>query len=212
MVKGIRKWPVVQLEMVNAAKKVCNFSNKTNISLGRKYIKSPIKYIKKNKALYDLLGVRPGSSVFEIGPGVGYFLYICKEFGGCYVRAIDSRQIPGKNILYDQNSIYDSTLKELSIFDKVDTQCVQPAKKVSFYNKKYNYIVAIGGSFIRNWTIKDHKFFIKNCRNNLLLGGKILLQFNGDKVNSKIENFYKRISFHSGEQCLYIIHKDIDGV
>jgi len=189
--KGIGNWSKIEGEMFAAAERVLiknpSYSIKGKPPLakfGNKYVRVPSGHIKRIKANYDLLNIKNKSRVFEIGPGVGYFLYICKEFGNCEVIGIDIRF----------EDVYLDMLLELSIRDKVKLQKINPMSVIDFYDTKYDYIVALGASFTGGWKLKDHKFFIINCMDNLLPDGKILLQFNADKVTNEVLDFYNKIS------------------
>jgi len=188
--KGITNWSNIKDEMLAASERVLiknpsyldgnpPFANPMS-----KYVRNASAHIKRIKAKYDLLDIKNKSRVFEIGPGVGYFLYICRELSNCKVIGVDLRF----------EDVYLDMINELSIRDEVKLQTINSMNVINFYNTKYDYIVALGGSFIRGWELKDHKFFIKNCMDNLLADGKILLQFNADKVTDEVLEFYNKIS------------------
>jgi hypothetical protein len=195
----MKSWKATERRMIIAAKETRLSSRDIRYKLGSKYVKDPIIHIEKNKKMYDLLSPKGTGSLFEIGPGVGYFSYICKEFGGLNFTGIDSRLTPSGQE-YFGNSIYDVMLKKLDLLNDTKTQSVYPGKAINFYKNRYDYIVAIGGSFSLRWNVDDHIFFIKNCKKNMNSGGKILLQFNRDKMDKEIIDFYEKISFYFKEE------------
>src|SRR5262249_42897425 len=56
---------------------------------GFKYIDDVDDHLRRVFKAFDRLDPKPGSSVFEIGPGSCFFLVVCRELRGCRVSGVD---------------------------------------------------------------------------------------------------------------------------
>jgi SAM-dependent methyltransferase len=136
-----------------------------------KFIKYPMRHIQRCMDYYNLLKPKRGS-LFNIGVGVGYFDYICKQLGGCVVSGID--------IMLDDLLIY----KKMRLILKIPVRefRVNIMTKIDF-GGTYDYITSTLPTFNNDWSLEGHLFFLHDCFQHLNDGGKIFIAYNKSAFN-----------------------------
>src|SRR5262249_39580466 len=114
-----------------------------------------------------------GSSVFEIGPGNGYFLLMCRELRGCRVAGVDkiydNRKGQGQNAfrLFREHFGLEGAIRH---------QFVEGDQPIAF-GGRYDAIVATRAHFNRGWGEPQYRFWLRDCYDHLEPGGKLMVHF-----------------------------------
>jgi hypothetical protein len=141
---------------------------------GYKYIDDGKSHIRRLFLSFDLLSPEEGSSVFEIGPGNCYFLFMCRELRGCRVAGVDKLTGPhngqGKNAfrLFREHFGLEGAIRH---------HVVEGHKPIDF-GGHYDSIVTTGATFNRGWGEGEHRFWLHDCYDHLRPGGKLVVHFN----------------------------------
>lgn len=122
---------------------------------------SPLKYvdwalhdtISKSLILAQWLNPPLHSSVFEIGPGTGYLMYILKELWGCEVHGCDTANTP----------LYHAMWERLGLDRSVKTEHICPFHNILSLNRRYDYLVATQISWMDKWSSKALNSFLADC-------------------------------------------------
>jgi len=197
------KWESVKEFMLQTAEEV---AINHPVGLGSKYVKNPEIYIDKQKKMYDLIAPSSDSKVFEIGPGVGYFGYICEEMSDNVLfqyEGIDCMIDPNLQRWKEDCCYYDMH-KKLGLNEKIREFFISPQEKIEF-GLVFDYIVAMQASFAANWkTMKqgsyqswefdDHIFFLQDCLENLSENGILFIQHNVNCLTDEIKSLYQGLS------------------
>jgi SAM-dependent methyltransferase len=145
-----------------------------NKGRGYKYIDDAKSHVRRLFLSFDLLNPTAGSYVFEIGPGNCYFLFMCRELRCCHVTGIDKIYGPingqGKNA-------FRLFREHFGLEDVIKHQVVERYKPIDF-GGLYDSIVATGATFNRGWGKGEHQFWLRDCYDHLLPGGRLMIHFN----------------------------------
>lgn len=151
---------------------------------------SPLKYV--DWALHDTISkslilaewLRPPrySSIFEIGPGTGYLMYILKELHHCTVHGCD---VPDRPLYRDMHKLLEL---EFAVMDEV----VQPSYGIRSLHGIHDYLIATQISWMDDWDKDDLDYFISTC--NPCIGTFVLFPnpgaFHGKPL---LDNYTQRI-------------------
>lgn len=133
-------------------------------------VDSPLKYvdwvlcetIHKSLLLAEAMDPDDGDTVFEIGPGTGYLMFILRELYDCDVYGCD---IPDRPLYKDMHKLLDiTTVRDCSVGDAfLDLGTV------------YDYIVGTQISWMDNWNAKGLGEFLWYCGHHLKVNGTLWL-------------------------------------
>jgi hypothetical protein len=152
-----------------------NLLLKSEIVNNLKFLKNYHNNINRSVEYFNITNFQ--GSIFEIGPGSCYFLYLCKQINKCSVSGVDL-----------ESPIFKICQKNLSIDIKEYSVC---AFKTIPFEKKHNYIVSFLTMFNSGWGISAHKFWLEDCLNYLKDEGEIILHFNKRCFHKEIQKIYK---------------------
>jgi hypothetical protein len=152
---------------------------------GFKYIDDADEHLGRLVRSFELLDPRPGSSVFEMGPGNCYFLFLCRELRGCRVAGVDLKEDdrpasekPWKNASRELSKVAYRLFREhFGLEDAVRHQAVEAYQSVAFGGVR-DYIVATRGVFNRGWREPEYRFWLADCYRHLGPDGKLMVHFN----------------------------------
>ena len=133
---------------------------------------SPLKYVSwameetilKSANLAKVLNMEAGQSVFEIGPGAGYLLYILQEDYGVWGYGCDVEDRP----------LYKDMHEALGI-GNVQDERIYPSAEIWTMNSLYDVIVATQISAMDEWNQEDVDYFIRQCKGSLNHYGRVVL-------------------------------------
>ena len=192
------KWKSVKKLLLQAAEETAiNHAS----GLGSKYVTNPEVYIDKQKKMYDLIAPASDSKVFEIGPGVGYFGYICEAMNDNILfeyHGIDC-MIDSHNQRWKEDCCYYEMHKKLGLNEKIREFFISPQEKIEF-GLVFDYIVAMQASFAANWKtnqtweLNDHIFFLQDCLEHLSEHGSLFIQHNVNCLTDEIKSLYQGLS------------------
>ena len=159
---------------------------------GYKYIDDVDYHLRRFFQCLDLLAPRHGGSVFEIGSGNCFFLFMCRELRGCRVAAVDwkrdeddltGNKDPEKKLYRDLKKYAYHLFREyFGLQDVIKHQIVHGNKPIEF-GGEYDYIVATRATFNRHWREKEYRFWLDDCYRHLRPGGNLMIALN--KVEPK---------------------------
>jgi len=158
---------MAQQEITN---KIQNF-NFTEVSKQEepyKFIRDYERHTGRCQDIFNHLCLPKSSSVFEIGPGCCYFLYICRDHG-CHIDAIDR---------LDYIETYQGARTALGMEEVVRHQMLKPFDKVKFL-QKYDLIICTLPVAFRKpivWTFQAHMCFLRQVCDHLNEKGRLVLQ------------------------------------
>ena len=138
---------------------------------------SPLKYvdwaledtINKSFLLAEYLSPKPGSVIYELGPGTGYLMYILREIYGCRVFGCDKPDTPLYRDMHAALGI--DTVEEWTI----DHRGARFFPYSSLLSCPYDYIIATQISFMDDWSPLDHLRFTNQCVSFLKIKGQLIL-------------------------------------
>jgi hypothetical protein len=144
---------------------------------GYKFIDDVHTHLHRLYWSFNLLNPREGSSVFEIGPGHCYLLFMCRELRGCRVAGVDVMR--GEAIGYRKQAryIYRLFRQHFGLQDTVKHHGVAKFKPIPF-GGRYDYIVATRAVFNGGWREQEYRFWLTDCYNHLRPEGKLMIHFN----------------------------------
>ena len=191
-------WKSVKKILLNISEEVA-INHPTG--LGSKYVNNPSVYVDKQKKMYDLIAPSPDSKVFEIGPGVGFFGYICESMSDNNLfqyNGIDC-MVDTNNQKWKDECCYYEMHNKLKLSEKIREFFVSPNEKIEF-GGVFDHIVAMQASFAQNWKtghsweVMDHIFFLYNCAEHLSEHGDLFIQHNVNCLTDEIKSLYQNLS------------------
>jgi SAM-dependent methyltransferase len=152
---------------------------------GYKYIDDVDDHLRRLVHSFEILDPKPGSSVFEIGPGNCYFLFLCRELRGCRVAGVDIKQegLPAsqksdKNPSWELSKYaYQHFRKHFGLEDVITHQVICGNQPIDF-GGHYDAIVATRAVFNRGWGEAEYRFWLRDCHEHLRPEGRLLFYFN----------------------------------
>jgi SAM-dependent methyltransferase len=144
---------------------------------GHKYIDDVGPHLRRLFRSFDLLGPAVGSSVFEIGTGHCYFLFLCRELRGCRPAGVDVLEGSTSASKAQARFAYRLFRKHFGLEDAIRHHVVEGHKPIDFRGQ-YDYIVATRATFNRGWGEGEHRFWLHDCYDHLRPGGKLAVHFN----------------------------------
>jgi hypothetical protein len=121
---------------------------------------------------FDLLNPPEGSSVFDIGPGNCFLLYLCRQLRGCEVAGID--MIAGDG--YGKHA-FRLFREQFGLADAIRHHVVRAYQPIDFAGR-YHAIVATAAMFNDGWREAEYRFWLKDCFDHLLPQGRLMMHFN----------------------------------
>jgi hypothetical protein len=158
---------------------------------GHKYIDDVEHHLRRLFRAFDLLNPERGSSVFEIGPGNCYFLFMCRDLRGCQTAGVDwiddARAVDGNDLEkpYRELAQYAHRLfrQHLGLNDVIRHQVVRAYEPIDF-GGQHDYVVATRAAFNRDWGPEEHRFWLTDCCQHLRPGGKLIVALNKIRPDS----------------------------
>jgi hypothetical protein len=152
---------------------------------GFKYIDDVDSHLRRLVQCFELLNPRPGSSVFEIGPGSCYFLFMCRELRGCRVAGVDwiedeaaDRKKALRMPYHDlQKHAFRLFREHFGLDDVVQHQVVKGLQPIDF-GGRYDAIVATSAMFNRGWGEESYRFWLRDCHQHLEPEGRLMIALN----------------------------------
>ena len=152
---------------------------------GYKYIDDIEEHLRRFFQCLDLLNPRQGDSVFEIGPGNCYFLFMCRELCGCRVAGVEWKEgaMPGKKkaktMPFHDLKMYAYQLfrDQFGLEDVVRHQIVTAYQAVAF-DGRHDAIVATRAMFNCHWGEGEYRYWLRDCHEHLAPGGRLMVHFN----------------------------------
>jgi len=135
-----------------------------------KWLADAQRYVQQSRELVGLAGVRPGDTVYDIGCGPGYVLWICRERLGCVVEGCDPlRGGPIYKELYEALHLGQCITAHASTIE-------QPLPPTS---TRFDVIFATWITWIGfgNWSEAEFSRYIGGLMTYLRPHGRILLRF-----------------------------------
>ncbi len=148
---------------------------------GYKYIDDVEDHLRRLFRSFHLLNPRAGSSVFEIGPGNCYLLFMCRELRGCRVAGVDWKlgqaAQPGKP--FQELAQYAHALfrAQFGLEEAVRHQIVEAYQPIEF-GGRYDAIVATHTAFNQGWGEGEYHFWLRDCYQHLQPEGRLLIALN----------------------------------
>jgi SAM-dependent methyltransferase len=150
-----------------------------------KYIDDVDVQLQRLFQCFDLLNPRRESSVFEIGPGSCYLLFMCRELGGCRVAGIDwiENEAADSNRAFRmpfhglQKYAFGLFRKEFGLEGAIRHQVVKGNQPIVF-DGCYDAIIANHAMFNRAWRESKYRFWLRDCYEHLKPGGKFMIALN----------------------------------
>ncbi len=152
---------------------------------GFKYVDDVEDHLHRLFRGFDMLDPPEGSSVFEIGPGNCYLLYMCREMRGCRVAGVDWKleespaavkavDKPLRNLgLYIQGLFR----RQLGMEEVVRHQVVRAFEPIDFRGR-YDAIVATHTAFNVSWGVDAFRYWFKDCYEHLNPCGRLMIALN----------------------------------
>jgi hypothetical protein len=152
---------------------------------GFKYIDDVEDHLRRFFQCLDLLDPRAGSSVFEIGPGNCYFLFMCRELRGCQVAGVEWKQDDASSNKKAQRMPHHDLKKRayrlfreyFGLEDAIKHQIVEGFKPIDF-GRPYDTIVATRAMFNHGWREGEYGFWLRDCYEHLQPEGQLMVHFN----------------------------------
>lgn len=150
---------------------------------GYKYIDDVEDHLRRLFRSFDLLSPGQGSSVFEIGPGNGYFLFMCRELGGCQVAGVDWKLEEGTGNtaakpFQDLAQYAHARFREyFDLEECVRHQIVEAYQPVDFRDR-YDAIVATHTAFNKGWGEDAYRYWLRDCYEHLHPEGRLMIALN----------------------------------
>ena len=144
---------------------------------GFKYIDDAEDHLRRLFRGFKVLDPRPGSSVFEIGPGNCYFLFMCRELRGCRVAGVDIKRDDGPDPDKLAKYAYHLFREHFRLEEVVKHQVVEKEQPIDF-GGRYDAIVATRAVFNRGWREIEYRFWLNDCYQHLQPQGRLLFYFN----------------------------------
>jgi hypothetical protein len=152
---------------------------------GYKYIDDVEDHLRRLFHCLDLLDPRPGSSIFEIGPGSCYFLFLCRELRGCRVSGIDwiedeiadtkkALRMPFHDL---QKYAFGLFRHHFGLENVVRHQVVKGNQPIAF-GSRHDAVVATHAMFNRAWREDKYRYWLRDCYHHLEPGGKLMIALN----------------------------------
>lgn len=162
---------------------MCTLVQKLGMSFinEHKYVRQPAKWYKGICQWLNNHPIKPGSRVFEIGPGSGWLLYVLRAQYGCDVSGVD-RQFP-----------FFSTCRELlGLEDKIAAEFIQAQQPIRALDGLYDYIIVTNAVFdlcghTRTWRMDDYNYWFYNMVDHLESGGQLLAVWNWPPIEPLFE-------------------------
>jgi hypothetical protein len=144
---------------------------------GYKFIDDVKQHLRRLFWSFDLLNPAEGSSVFEIGTAHCYFLFMCRELRGCQVTGLDIIHEGAFAAPEQVRYAYRLFREQFELESVIRHQVVERYKPIDF-GGLYDSIVATRAVFNRGWGQEEHRFWLRDCYDHLLLGGRLMIHFN----------------------------------
>ncbi len=153
---------------------------------GYKYIDDADYHINRLMQYFDILNPKEGSSVFEIGTGQCYLLFMCRELRGCRVAGIEWKyddedsgiKDPEKKPYRDLKKYAYHLFREyLSLEDVIRHFIVEGYKPIDF-GGSYDAIIATRATFNRHWREGEYRYWLKDCYEHLNPEGRLMIALN----------------------------------
>jgi SAM-dependent methyltransferase len=152
---------------------------------GYKYIDDVEDHLRRLVRSFEVLNPKPGSSVFEIGPGNCYFLFLCRELRGCRVAGVDIKQAglsdaekPDKNPSRELSKYAYHLFREHFGLEEVIKHQVICGNQPIDFGDEYDAIVATRAVFNRGWREGEYRFWLRDCYEHLRPEGRLMFYFN----------------------------------
>jgi hypothetical protein len=147
-----------------------------NEERGYKYIDDVKQHLGRLFWSFERLDPLEGTSVFEIGPGNCYFLFMCRELRACRPAGIDVKHSIGS---FDVQATYAFGLfrKHFGMEDAIRHQVVQGHRPIDFRGE-YDYIVATRAMFNLGWREAEYRFWLRDCYEHLRPEGRLMVHLN----------------------------------
>lgn len=153
---------------------------------GYKYIDDVDYHVNRFLQYFDLLNPKEGSSVFEIGTGQCYFLFMCRELRGCRVAGVDWKHDDEESAIKDPEKQPYRDLKKYAyhlfreafgLEDAIKHFIVEGYQPIDF-GGRYDYIVATRATFNRHWHEGEYRYWLKDCYEHLNPDGALMIALN----------------------------------
>ena len=145
--------------------KISNFSftERAKAEEPYKFVREFDHHMSRYQKIFDYLCLPKNSSVFEMGPGCCYFLYLCRNHG-YHVDAID---------ILNFQEVYQGARTALGMEKVVKHQRLAPFEKVKFL-RKYDLIICTLPPWFRHqpWTQTAHMDFLEQVHDHLKRKGR----------------------------------------
>lgn len=176
-----------------------------NISDDCKYLLNPKAHIDRCKRALNLIRPTPTSKVLDIGCGNGYLLYLCRELYECEITGLDLPEYI--NFINDkdftkQHQIYRELTERFNI--NVIKHHIKPLQAMPLV-EKYDIITATMTVFNKYWSVAQHDFWVRDCKNHLSDNGKIFLLVNNNTLMPASKSFFKPYKIEHETNRIYII-------
>lgn len=141
-----------------------------------KYVQHPARWYKETRQWLQQHDIKPGSRVFDIGPGAGFLLYILKTERGCDVSGLD-RPFP----------FFSACRSLLDIESTIAIERIHRFRPIHCLNGPYDYILALGACFDcslleRIWVEDAYTYWFQQIDQHLRPGGQLIADFNSPPI------------------------------
>jgi hypothetical protein len=153
---------------------------------GYKYIDDAEYHINRFFQYFDMLNPAAGSSIFEIGTGQCYLLFICRELRGCRVAGVDWKyddedhegKDPGKAPYRDLKKYAYHLFREQFGLEDVIRHFIVEGYKPTDFGGRYDTIIATRATFNRHWKEGEYRYWLKDCYEHLNPDGRLMIALN----------------------------------
>jgi hypothetical protein len=152
---------------------------------GFKYVDDVEDHLRRLFRAFDTLDPPQGSSVFEIGPGNCYLLFMCREMQGCRVAGVDWKLAEGPAAVNTAEKplwelgLYAQGLfrRQLGMEEAVRHQVVREFEPVDFRGR-YDAIVATHTAFNVGWGVDAYRYWLRDSYEHLNPDGRLMVAIN----------------------------------
>lgn len=166
-----------------------------------RFLLQPEENIRRAREWIRHLAPEPSRTVFEIGPGCCYLLYLLREESNCAVAGIDAA--------FAKTVVYGTMRALLGLNEVVREHRVKPFMEIPF-DGVYDFIIATGTVFHNRFTRDADRFWLSDCNAHLSPSGRMLIGFNVTSKHQEIVAYFSHFGRFVTHSTVVIEKHDLD--